>query len=266
MPSSFRLLLLAVALCAGCATKTTTPQQVTPTPEPQPQVKAPEATLAQRAAIRTDLAAGYYERGQLEIALQELAEAQRLDASYPRIYNIYGLVYAMMGENAKAEENFRKAVSMAPNDSDIRHNWGAYLCATGRARESIPEFEAAVRNPLYKTPEKALINAGKCSVTLGDLTQADTYFRQALAVSPNNPIAAYNLALLSYRQKHLDEARAWMRPVMQQQAPPPEALYLGMCIERKQGDRQAELSYTSQLRNRYPDSAEARALATGACD
>ena len=259
-------LLLAVALCAGCATKTPAPQSVAPTPEPLPPVKAPEATLAQRAAIRTDLAAGYYERGQFDVALTELAEAQRLDPTYPRIYNIYGLVYTMMGENAKAEENFRKAVSMAPNDSEIRHNWGAFLCATGRAREAIPEFEAVIRNPLYKTPEVALINAGKCSVTIGDLNAASTYFRQALTVSPNNPIAAYNLALLSYRQKHLDEARAWMRPVMQQQTPPPEALYLGMCIERKQGDRQAELSYTSQLRNRYPDSAEAKALATGACE
>jgi type IV pilus assembly protein PilF len=267
MPSlSYRLILLAVALCAGCATKTPAPQTVAPEPAPPPPAKAQEATRAQRAAIRTDLAAGYYERGQLEVALQELAEAQRLDASNPRIYNVYGLVYTMMGENAKAEENFRKAVSMAPNDSEIRHNWGAFLCATGRARESIPEFDAVIRDPLYKTPEKALINAGKCSVTLGQLAQADTYFRQALAVSPNNPVAAYNLALLSYREKHLDEARAWMRPVMQQQTPSPEALYLGMCIERKQGDKQAELSYTSQLRNRYPESAEAKALASGSCD
>ena len=261
-----RLLLLAVALCAGCATKTPAPQAVAPTSEPLPPVKAPEATLAQRAAIRTDLAAGYYERGQFEVALTELAEAQRLDPTYPRIYNIYGLVYTMMGENGKAEDSFRKALALAPNDSDIRHNWGAFLCATGHPREAIPEFEAVIRNPLYKTPEIALINAGKCSVVIGELTQADTYFRQALTVSPNNPIAASNLALLSYRQKHLDEARAWMRPVMQQQAPPPEALYLGMCIERRQGDRQAELSYSSQLRNRYPDSAEAKALVTATCD
>jgi Tfp pilus assembly protein PilF len=53
---------------------------------------------------------------------------------------------------------------------------------------------------------------------------------------------------------------------MQAQTPPPQALYLGMCIERKQGDRQAELSYSSQLRNRYPDSAEAKALPGGTCE
>jgi type IV pilus assembly protein PilF len=223
-------------------------------------------SVAQRAQIRTDLAAGYYERGQMDVALQELGEAVKLDATNPRIYNVYGLVYTMMGENAKAEENFRRAVSLAPNDSEIRHNWGAFLCATGRAREAIPEFEQAIRDPLYKTPEIALINAGKCSVSLGDTAKAEQYFRQAITVSPNNPVAAYNLALLAFRQKRLDEARAWMRPVMQQQTVPPEALYLGMCIERRQGDRHSELSYTSQLRNRYPESAEAKALATGVCE
>jgi type IV pilus assembly protein PilF len=259
-----RLLFIAALACAGCASKGANPGAA---PEPQAApVKAQEATVAQRAQIRTDLAAGYYERGQMEVALEELAEAQRLDPNYARTYSIYGLVYTVMGETQKAEDNFRRAIALAPNDSEIRHNWGTFLCSTGRAREAIPEFEQAIRNPLYKTPEKPLINAGKCSVTLGDTAAADRYFRQALSVAPNNPIAAYNLALLSYRATKLDEARAWMRPVMQQQTPPPEALYLGMCIERKQGDRQAELSYTSQLRNRFPDSAEAKALATGNCE
>ncbi len=53
---------------------------------------------------------------------------------------------------------------------------------------------------------------------------------------------------------------------MQQTNPPPEALYLGVCIERKLGDRQAELSYASQLRNRYPNSPETKASASGVCE
>jgi Tfp pilus assembly protein PilF len=57
-----------------------------------------------------------------------------------------------------------------------------------------------------------------------------------------------------------------MRPVMLHASPRPEALYLGMCIEQRLGDRQAELSYVSQLRNRYPDAAETKAIGTVACD
>lgn len=265
MPNSLRLLLLAAALLAASCASRGPQQPAVPQADTSP-IKGQESTLTQRAQIRTDLAVGYYERGQMDVALEELGEAARLDPNYPRIYNVYGLVYTAMGDTAKAEENYRHALALAPTDSDIRHNWGVYLCATGHARESIPEFEQAFRNPLYRTPEIALINAGKCSVSFGDFAHGETYFRQALTVSPGQPVAAYNLALLSYRQAKLDEARAWMRPVMQQSVPPPEALYLGMCIERKQGDRQAELSYASQLRNRFPDAAETRAIAGGACE
>jgi Tfp pilus assembly protein PilF len=52
---------------------------------------------------------------------------------------------------------------------------------------------------------------------------------------------------------------------MQNNNPPAEALRLGMCVERKLGDRQSELSYTSQLRNRYPDAPETKAIAE-ACE
>jgi type IV pilus assembly protein PilF len=72
--------------------------------------------------------------------------------------------------------------------------------------------------------------------------------------------------LIAYRDKRNGEARAWMRPVMQQASPSAEALYLGACIERRQGDREAERSYESQLRNRWPDSPEAKAIANGGCE
>ena len=196
----------------------------------------------------------------MEIALQELAEAVKLDASNARIYNVYGLVYAVLGQNAEAQQNFQKALSLAPNDSEIRQNWGWYLCTHGRAKESLAEFDLAVRNPLYRTPDVSLVNAGKCAIAIGEARRGEEYLRRALAVNPANVYAAYNLALLSYRgQRHAD-ARALMRIVMQQTTPAPEALFLGMCVEQKLGDAQSEQSYALQLRNRYPDSAETKAI------
>ena len=220
----------------------------------------------ERAKLHADLAAGYFERGRMDVALEELNEAALLDPNEARIYNLYGLVFAMLGENPKAELNFQRALALAPQDSDIHHNWGWYLCSNGRPRESIPEFERAVSNPLYRTPEVALVNAGRCSIAFGDLAGADAFFRRGQAISPNNPGAIYGLALVSYRLGRLDEARMWTRRLTQQPLVPPEALYLGMCIERKTGDRGAEQSYISQLRNRYPDSAETKAIPTGICE
>ena len=262
-------LVIAATLVAACASKEPSerpaPQQpASQQPRPE-QVKIAEATPQQRAAIKTDLAAGYYERGQFDVAIDVLKEAEQLDPNNAHIFDVYGLVYTMLGEQQKADSSFRHALSLAPNDPDIRANWGAFLCASGHERDSIPEFEAAVRDPLYKTPEIALINAGKCTLSLGDSKRADEYFRRALVASPSNAIASYQLALLAYRETRVQDARTWLRPAVQAAAPRPDALLLGICIERKLGDRQAELSYASQLKNRYPDAPETRQIDSGNC-
>jgi len=259
--------LFAVALTALLGACQSAPSPSAPrAPEPPPPIKPQEVSPKERAKLHADLGAGYYERGRMDVALEELNEAAALDPNEARIYDLYGLVYAMLGENAKAEQNFQRALSMAPQNSDIRHNWGWYLCSNGRPRESIPEFEMALANPLYKTPEVALVNAGRCSIAFNDYALADNFFRRAQLAAPNNPSAIYGLAVVAYRQGRIEDARGWVKRLTLQPPAPPEALYLGICIERKLADRGAEQSYTSQLRNRYPDSAEAKAITNGSCE
>lgn len=256
--------LATLLALAGCATNKPAAPQLPPPPDNTP-VKEQQATPQQRAEIHRELAAGYYQRGQMDVALQELATARAFDPSNAKIYDIYGLVYAMLGEEAKARENFQHALSLAPGDSQIRENWGAFLCGTGHPRESIPEFEQVLADPLFKKPEIALINAGKCTAALGDSAKAEAYLRRAMTVSPGNTVAAYNLALLAYQGARYGEALAWMRPAMNEASPPPEVLHLGMCIARKRGDANSAQSYASQLQNRYPHSHEAANTGPGAC-
>jgi type IV pilus assembly protein PilF len=258
------LLLLALLLagCAGTGGKRDTPSAASQAANMPPESlinPTPPASPRRRAELHTELALGYYSRLQMNVALEELAIAEQEDSSYPKIYSAYGLVYTMLGDASKAEANFRRALSLAPNDSEIHHDWGAFLCTHGRQKESIAEFDFAVADPLYKSPEVALTNAGKCSLMLNDEGAADAYFRRALSLKPTDASAAYNLALLKYQQSAFDEARSLMRIVMQQQNPQPAALFLGHCIEQKKGDSLAEQSYLTQLRNRYPGSEEARA-------
>jgi type IV pilus assembly protein PilF len=253
-----------VGIAGGCASepKTATP----PAPPVQPPVKPPEVSTQERAKIHMELGAGYYERGQMDVALDELGEAAKLDPTNAGIYNIYGLVYAWMGEAAKSERNFQRALSLAPQDPEILQNWGWYLCTHGRARESIAPFEAAAANPLYKTPEIALVNAARCAASFGDNARAEALFRRAVVVAPGSANAAFGLAQITYKANRLEEARSWMRRLMAQPNPAPDALYLGMCIERRLGDRAAELSYVAQLRNRFPEAPETKAIATGSCE
>jgi type IV pilus assembly protein PilF len=263
LPSAARFrALLALSLLAACASKPPEPEPPRPIVAPPQQPASPQV----RAQLHTELASGYYERGQMDIALDELNRAVALQPDYAPAYNVYGLVYATIGEDAKAEQSFARALQLAPGDSELHQNWGWYLCTHNRGRESLAEFETAARNPLYKAPEIALVNAGRCSQALGDQRAAENYFRRALVAQPGNALASYGLAQIAYREHQYETARGWMKGVMLTNNPPPEGLSLGMCIERKLGDRQAELSYISQLRNRYPNAPETQAIATEKCE
>jgi len=266
MPLRNRCRLLAplalALLVAACASKEPAAPAI---PEPLPAPKPQEVSPQRRAELHTELGAGYYERGQMDIALDELNEAVKLDPNYARAYNIFGLIYAVLGETAKAEQSFQRALALAPQDPEIRQNWGFYLCTHGRPRDSLAEFDAAIRNPLYKTPEIPLVNAGRCAAAAGDPRLAVTYFRRARTLAANNDAALLGLAQIAYREARNEEARRLIKS-MRQAILPPVALYLGMCVERRLGDRQAETSYVTQLKNRYPDADETKAIATGTCE
>src|SRR6185436_3800478 len=108
------------ALLAACASKE--PAAPTSMPDPPPAPKPAEVSPQRRAELHTERAAGYYERGQMDIALEELAESVKLYPNYAKTYNIYGLVYSVLGEDPKAEQSFRQALSLAPQDPEIRQN------------------------------------------------------------------------------------------------------------------------------------------------
>lgn len=211
-----------------------------------------------RAKIHTELGSMYFQAGDAGVALDELRIALSADASYFPAYSVRGLVYASLKEYGKAEDDFRRALDIAPNDPDVNNNYGWYLCETGKERQSIAYFLNALKSSLYETPDRAYTNAGTCALKAGDLDGAQNYLLKALQLSRDGAMAArLQLAKLFYRRGIFDESRIYLNDALKMMEPPtPEALWLGLRLERKQGNRAAEGGYASQLRGRYPTSSE----------
>ncbi len=211
-----------------------------------------------RARIHTELAALYFQAGSYAVALDELQIALNADSSYYQAYSIRGLVRTALKENDKAESDFRKALDMAPNDPEVNNNYGWYLCETGKERQSIAYFLNALKSPLYETPDRAYTNAGSCALKAGDLDGAQNYLLKALQLSPDGAVQArYELSKVFYRRGIFEESRIYLNDALKMMEPPSaEALWLGLRIERKLGNRVAEGSFASQLRSRYPSSTE----------
>ena len=219
-----------------------------------------------RARVHTELATAYYARGNMGVALEELRTATEADPSYALAHSMFGLVYMELRENRLAEQNFERALRLAPNDGDINHNYGWFLCQTKREPESIKYFMQAVRNPLYAAPWRSYSAAGLCTMRTNNLKDAEDYFQRALKLDPDEPAALLQLGRIRYLQGNVNDARKFVARYNKLLNPSAESLWLALRIERKAGERVAEQSFANQLRRRYPGSPEYQALQRGQFD
>lgn len=254
-----RAAVLAACLgIAGCATQPAYDQGTG-----SASTTVDENPTRMRARVHTELAASYYELGNIAIALEEVKEALRADSGFGPAHNVAGLVYAQLKEDRLAEESFERALRINPSDSDAHNNYGQFLCERKQEGEAIKHFLAAVRNPLYTAPERSWVNAGVCARRGGDVAGAEGYLQQALKLRPNQPQALYQMADLSFARRDYGAAKQYLNRLTQVTAATAEVLWLGVRVERRLGDRASEASYALQLRNRFPNSREARALIAG---
>jgi type IV pilus assembly protein PilF len=250
---------LAVLLLSGFVPPVFAQQ---PAPEERPSSPMPKDPRT-RAKAHTELGALYFQDGNLIVALEELTLAAAIDPDYAPAFATRGLVLYYVKEFESAEKDFRRALDLEERNPEINNNYGWFLCQTGRERESIQYFERAYKNTLYQTPANAYLNAGACLTKLNELDAAQDALERSLRLAPGNPQALYHLADISYRRGNFDAARKRMTEVVRLTEPGPEMLWLFLRIERRLGNRADEHSLATQLRRKFPDSAEYQQLLKG---
>lgn len=217
----------------------------------------------ERARVHTELAGAYYERGNMGVALEELRIALSADSTYGPAYNVLGLVHMDLKEFEQARESFERGLRLTPNDPDINHNFGWFLCQTGREELSLRYFMAAIKNPLYATPQKSYAVAGSCAMKKGNERDARDYFERALKLDPNLAMALLSLSQIRFRTGDLAEARRLVGRFNQLLEPTAESLWLALRIDRRLGDRAGEAKQSTELRRRFPGSKEHEDLLKG---
>jgi type IV pilus assembly protein PilF len=254
------LAMLLPAILTACAGRPASNNDNSQTPVSQ-QVAVGDAQ--QRAKAHVDLGMIYLSDGQLNTALDEARIAVEADSSYPLSHNLFGLVQMYLKNNQMAEDSFKRALGLAPTDPEINNNYGWFLCQSGREPQSIAYFVAASKSQMYSTPTKPLTNAGICSLSMKDDKGAEDFLARALRVDPMNGDAHFMLADLYYRTGRLSEARARLAEIHRMTEPTAETAWLGLRIERKLGDHEAESRYASQLRRKYQASREYQLMTQG---
>lgn len=161
-------------------------------------------------------------RAYLEQALTVLRDAERVNPRYAPLFAQRGLVYAFLGQVDRAEEAFKRALSLqdtpevrvalaelylgagrldealeqyakalqlSPKDADLRVRYASALLLKGRAEEAVRVLEEGHR--LRPLDAEGWYILGQAYLSLGRVKEAGVALENAIALAPLRFPAAY---------------------------------------------------------------------------
>ncbi|QKV53855.1 type IV pilus biogenesis/stability protein PilW [Comamonas antarctica] len=253
---------LGLALLAGCASG----PRASGADSAQGDIVTPsdESEVRRRARIRMELAGSYFQLGKTEIALDEIKQSLATDPGYAEAHQLRGLIYMQLNDPVLAEDGFRRALALAPRDGNVMHNYGWLLCQQKRYAQADQLFNDALAQPRYQAAAKTWMAKGLCLESAGQHKAAEQALFKAYEMDAGNPVVAYNLANVLYVQGDATRARFYIRRLNNSEQANAESLWLGIRIERAQGDQLAMQQLAGPLGRRFPESREWLAYQRGA--
>jgi type IV pilus assembly protein PilF len=222
-----------------------------------------KATPAQQAATNVQLAIEYMKLNKLADSREFIERALTQDPGNPNVQLTAGLVYERLNDMPKAEKAYATAGRLGKNDPNIQNDYAGFLCRTGKSAAGEKLFVDVARNPLYQTPEVALVNAGVCARSTGDMLDAQRYFNRVLAIRPNMPEALLQLGNVAIDQGDGAGALDYVQRYLAVNPATPEVLWLGFRAQRKLGDATAAAVFARRVQSEFPNSEQAQMMRSG---
>lgn len=225
-----------------------------------------ESQERKRARIRIELALGYFEQGKTDIALDEIKLSIQADPTFSDAYSLRGVIYMRLNDFAIAEDSFKRALDIRPNDGNVLHNLGWLKCQQAVYPESLRYFSQALANPQYRERAKTWMAQGLCQIKAGSLQDAEVSLFKAYELDAANPVTGYHLANLLYTRADFARGQFFIRRINNSEFANAESLWLGIKIEKKMRNSIAALELGTQLEKRFPQSKELGLYRRGAFD
>lgn len=253
---------LAVVL-AGCQS---TPDVVNPTTFQGTPIDQRVRDKSEVAKARTQLAAQYIREKQLDAAKRQLETALEADPRYAPAYDMMGVLLQTEGSPtnlAKADEFFRRALSLDGQSMQTRNNYGVYLSQTGRDHEAIAQFKIAGAALGYEGRTRALENLGLSYLKIGNTAEAKEAFIRAVEANTGSAIARVELINIFLAEGNSLVAKQLYDELVVMAGTrilPAEVMLQGVKIAIMQGNRTQQQQLAQRLLSTHPLSDEARRL------
>ena len=212
--------------------------------------------------VRTQLAAEYIKSGDLDSAKRTLDQALEMNSRDSAANMMMGILLQQEGSKVsmdKADAYFKRAISADPKNAQARNNYGTYLYQIERYNDAIEQLNVAATTLGYDQRYKALENVGRIYLKLGDMTNAEKSFKQALQVNRDSYISMLELSEIFYLKQQTTAAtqlyEQFVRGVGQKNQGA-RALWIGIRNARANSDTMGMQALVNQLRALFPESPE----------
>lgn len=218
------------------------------------------------ANIRTTLAGEYIRDNKLDAAMRQLQLAFEADSRFVPAYDMMGVLLQQEGSQsnfAKAEEYFKKAISIDPNFMQAHNNYGVYLSQANRYSEAVQQFEIAGSALGYQGRIGSLENLGRTYLKLGNDDAATQAFIRALEGDNNSIISRIELVDLLLKHNRIQQAQQLYdetNTLLGAQSITPRTLMQGIKLAHAMGNMQKRRQMTQELLSAFPLSDEAKTL------
>ncbi|MDM3870127.1 type IV pilus biogenesis/stability protein PilW [Porticoccus sp. W117] len=204
-----------------------------------------------------DLGFRYIGRNNLEKARFHLSKALNIDPKSARANTGFALIYNKEGESELADKHFRRALSGSGKNTQARFYYAVFLLEKQRIDEARAQLAKVTKDVDFNNRALAFLSLGQVETKLGNAQAARAAFDKALRLNGNMALAYLEIAELEYTDGNYQNSFNYLSNY-RRLVPRPNArsLWLGVRVEHRRNNRDAEDSYGLALEKMFPGSKE----------
>lgn len=219
-----------------------------------------EVDMKEAAKANVSLGMAYMQQGNLMLAKEKLERAAKQDPKSTEVSWAMASLYERMEMPKEADRSYKKAIDLAPNNSQIANTYAVFLCRQGDMDRALPLFDKVIADKLYQTPYAAAANAGTCLRDDKRTADARLYFERAVALGPGFADASVGLGDLQIAQGDNAGAMKTVDNFVRNGTKSADVLVVGVRAAVAQRDCTAATKYTLRLRLDFPNAPQTTGL------
>lgn len=220
--------------------------------------KPPKPKPKAAAKSYMELGVAYMKRGRYDMAEPKLQRSVELSPT-PEAYNALALLYEETHNNLLAEATYKRLLELFPDYPRGYLNYNIFLCKYDRVHQ-IADLASKMAKKSNEIAAIGKIAAGNCALSKGDEALAESHYLGALQHEKYAAGALLPLAEINLHKGFVKEAKTYVDTVNNYIGYSAQSLYLAAIIAKELGNPIAARKMIRELKNRFPQSAEASRL------